>query len=167
MAGLGLAGGLALVGTFVSAVGTLAAGQSRKKQADYEAAQLENQAKEERAAAQQEGFEIARTKRLALSRNQAVSAASGLSATDSGSLDLMGDIEGYGTWQEQIAKYGGDSRAEGLKASAEGARRTGRAAVTASFIDAASTIAGGASSFFTKYGGGGASTNTARSYRYG
>lgn len=156
MAGLAAGGGflaaLTAIGTVVSAVGTIAAGQARMRAAEFEAKQLENQAEEERAAAQQQGFEIARQKRLAISRNVAVAAASGFSADDASTQDLLGEIEAYGTWQEQIANYGGESRAAGLRAQAKGARMTGRAGVTASYFDAASTIIGGATSMFEKYG---------------
>lgn len=167
MAHIGISAALALAGTAVSAIGTIAAGQARQQAANYEAAQYENRAKEERAAAQQQGFEIARQKRLALSRNQAVAAASGFSSTDASSLDLIGEIESYGTWQEQLAQYGGDARAEALKAQAQGSRMTGRAAATGSFIDAASTLIGGASTFFGKYGGGSSMGMQPAAYRYG
>lgn len=172
MAGIlagGIGGFLSIAGTVVSAVGTIASGQAQRQAADFQAAQYEQQAKEERAAAQQQGFEIAHNKKLALSRNQAIAASSGLSATDAGSLDLMGDIARYGTWQEQIAQYGGDSRAAGYNAQAGATRASGKAAQTASFIDAASTIAGGFGSFYTKYGsitsGSGGGSNV--SLRYG
>ncbi len=166
MADMGLSAALLLAGTAVSAVGTIAAGQARQRQANFEAAQYEANAKEERAAGQQEGFEIARQKRLALSRNQAVASASGFSSTDASSLDLIGEIESYGSWQEQIANYGGRARANTLEAQAKGTRMSGKAAATAAFIDAGSTILGGASTFFQKYGGG-KPFQPAASYRYG
>lgn len=146
---------LSVVGTVVSAAGTIAAGQAADKAARFEAAQYEMAANEERAAAQQESFKYQRQKKLALSRNQAVAAASGFSASDASTLDLLGEIEAYGTLQEQMARYGGESRALGLRGQAHAARMSGKAAKTASYFDAASTIIGGASSFFGKYGGGG------------
>ncbi len=48
-------------------------------------------------------------KRLALSRIQAVSAAGGFMATDPTTLDLLGDTDEYGTYQQQLTQYGGES----------------------------------------------------------
>lgn len=150
---LPIAGILAGIGTVVSAVGTIAAGQAQQRAANFQAAQEEVQAKEERAAAQQQGFDIARQKRLALSRNQAVGAASGFGADDTSSLDIAGEIAAYGTWQEQVANYGGESRASSLNASAAATRESGRAAMTGAYIGAAGTLVGGfADTLYKKYG---------------
>lgn len=153
-AGGGFGGALSLIGTAVSAVGTIAAGAAQAQAAEYQAKQYEIKAKEERAAAQMEGFQYAQQKRLAQSRTQAVAAASGFSASDPGTLDVIGDIERYGTWQEQVARYGGDSRAQGLIDTAAGIRSSASANMFGSVISAGSTIIGGVGSFFSKYGGG-------------
>ena len=148
----GLSSIVSLVGTVVSAAGTIAAGQSSRQAAEYEAAQYDIKAKEERAAGQLEAMELARQKRLALSRNQATAAASGFAASDPSILDLAGRIGSYGALQESLAQYGGASRAEGLGAQAEGTRLSGRAREQGAYFDAASTILGGVSTMFRRYG---------------
>lgn len=172
---------------FVAAAGTLMAGQAaadlgaaedarlqyagraNKQAADYEAAQLDIQGKEERAAAQREAMGLRRQKALALSSIQARGASGGFTATDPTSLALADEVEKYGTLQEQMAMYGGTSRAESMKAGADArrisgeteyqsslmagniARQTGEAKRMGSYFDAAGTIMGGASTFASKY----------------
>jgi len=148
----GLSAIVSLVGTAVSAIGTIAAGRAEKQAADHRAAQLDVQAKSERASAQQEALEIARKKRLGLSRIQARAAASGFGATDPTVLDLTGEAAKYGTYRQQIARYGGEAQAADLNASAEGARLRGRSAVQNAGFRAAGTILGGVSGMFKNYG---------------
>lgn len=153
MAGLAAVAAIASgVGTVLSAVGTIAAGKQQQKAANYEAAQLEVKGKEERAAAQRQGLEAAKNKRLALSRIQAVAAGSGFSATDANTLDLMGETDEYGTYQQQILQYGGESRARGYKAQAVATRMSGNAAYKGAMLSAAGTIIGGAATMYDKYG---------------
>lgn len=142
------------VGTAVSAAGTIASGQAADRAAKLEARQYEIQAQEEKAAAGLEAYQYEQQTQRAISRTQAVAAASGFTASDAGTLDLIGDIARYGTWQAGIARYGGESRSLGLRGAAQAARERGAAARTASYFDAASTIIGGASSYYSKYGGG-------------
>lgn len=159
MAGLGtIATVLSIAGGVANAVGTVAAGRAqiqagRDQQAvaNFEADQLDMQAKEERAAAQQEALQLKRQKTLALSKLQARGAASGFTATDPSALHLAGEIEGYGTLQQQLAMYGGDSRARGLTASADARRFEGRAAARGGKLAAAGTIIGGISSMADRF----------------
>ena len=150
MAGLALAA--SAIGTVVSAVGTVAAGQARRKQADFQAAQLDVKAKEERAAAGLEAQEIQRATRLKLSTLQARAAASGFGAADPTVLDLAGGIAERGGLAAGITRYGGNSRGRAYNAQAEGERISGRAAETASYWGAASTVIGGFGSMFARYG---------------
>jgi hypothetical protein len=141
-----------LAATAVSAVGTIAAGRAQKQAADHRAAQLEVEAKQERATAQQDALAVARKKRLELSRLQAQAAASGFGAADPTVLDLAGEAAKYGTLQQQLARYGGDVRAETLISSAEASRAQGTAAMRNASFNAAGTILGGVSSMFRRYG---------------
>lgn len=142
-----------VIGSAVSAVGTIAAGNAQadaiEQQADFEAKQLEIKAKEEKAAAQRDAFAEQRKKNLAQSALTARAAGSGFSATDPGTLDIAGEISRYGTYNEQMAMYGGRSRSAGLRSQAEATLYQGatnaQAAKTSSYFDAASTIIGGAS----------------------
>lgn len=136
----------ALAGTAATAYGTIASGKAaaeigayeqerlrrqglaERQASELEAKSLEVQAKEERAAGQREAFALQRNKKLALSRLQNVAAGSGFLATDPSNLAIADEIEKYGTVQEQMAMYGGDSRAESLRNNAAGRRFTGQAA---------------------------------------
>jgi hypothetical protein len=148
----GLSSAFSLIGTLVSAAGTIAAGQASRRAAEYRAAQVDIRSREERAAGQLEARELARERRLALSRNQAVAAASGFSADDPGALDLAGDVASRGAFQEALARYGGESRGAGLRAEAQGLRLSGEAAERSAYFSAAGTILGGVSTMFERFG---------------
>lgn len=180
---------LLIASTAVSAVGTIASGhaaeqqglaqqqqmiaegQAKKKAMDFEAAQLDIQAKNEFALGQREAQQFKRQKDLALSRSTAVSAASGFTATDPTALANADEITRYGTLQEQMAMFGGGSKAEELRLSAAGRRfsgdsalqsayasgeaaaTAGRNARNASYFSAGGTILGSLSGMAGKYGG--------------
>lgn len=156
-----------LAGAGITAAGTIAAGDSTEKIAEFEAKQLEAKGKEEQAAGQKEAREYRRKKELALSRNQTVAAASGFSATDPTALALQDEIARYGTYQEQMAQYGGESRRSGLEGQAAGRRYEGKAEKRASRFRAAGTILGTAGSLAGKYGGGTGGSSGGTSLRYG
>lgn len=147
MADFGLTEILGLVGTAASAAGTLAAGAARKSADDYQAAQLEQQAKEERAAAQREAERAKKEKDFVLSRQQAVAGASGLGALDETVQDLAGDVITQGALNEGMIQYGGEERAKGRRAQAASARLEGQAAQTDSYFGAVGTLMDGVGSF--------------------
>lgn len=177
-----------VVGTGVSAYGTLAAGKAQQQQAiaqgaaerdarELVARQLVAKGKEEMAASQQEAEQYKRNKDLAQSTLQNRAAAGGFSATDPTAMALADEIEKYGTLQEKMALWGGASRRAGLESQAAGERFTGNSALSAaiqtgknarraSYFDAASTILGGVSTLASKYDPK-SSTAAPDSYRYG
>lgn len=158
-----------VAGTAVTAAGTIAAGKSAKRAADYEAAQLDIRAKEEQAAAQREAEQLRRRKEVALSTLTANAAASGFTATDPTALQIADDIENYGTMQEQMAMYGGQSRRVGTEAQAEGRRYEGRAALSGAKSKAMGTILGGVTTLADRYAlrGRPQASGAASPYRYG
>lgn len=153
-------------GTIVSAIGTIAAGNAQRRAANFQAAQLEQQAGQELAASQREAYEYQRNKDLALSRQQAVAGASGLSATDPSVLFLAGETAGRGRYQEEMALYTGKARQQGFQNQAKATRLSGQAAAQGAMFDAAGTILGGFGSFFDKYGRLNAGTNSNAMPRY-
>ena len=163
----GLAAAASIVGTVVSAVGTIAAGRAQRESADHQAAQYDIRAKEERAAAQNEAQQYRQRAKLVGSKLQATSAASGFGASDPTVLDLAGDIASTGILQAALTRYGGESRAQGVEGQAEGLRMSGRAAETGSFYNAAATVIGGAGSLFQRYGQVFTPRATATAPRYG
>jgi hypothetical protein len=140
-----------VAGTVLGYQGAMAQGKAAQAAANYEAQQMEMQGKEELAAAGAERDQLRRKKELAQSTLQANAAASGFSATDPTALNLAEDIEEYGTLQEQMAMYGGSSRAAGRKAQAEAARMTGRAAMQGARYKAMGTVLSGVSTLADRY----------------
>ena len=165
-AGIGsLIMGAQAAGTALTALGSIASGRAAAAQgragqqaAEFEAKQLDIKSKEEKAAGQQEMLQYRRQKNLALSRLQTVGAGSGFSATDPTSLALADEITKYGTFQEQLALFGGTARERDLQLAASGRRFEGASALAlgkakrnASYLNAAGTIIGGVSSMADKY----------------
>lgn len=161
--------------TVVSAIGTIASGNAeadlamktadaRNKSAQFEARQLDIQAKDEFASGQREAQQLKRQKTLALSNLQAQGAASGFSATDPSNLAIADEIERYGSVQEGMALYGGSARAQNLNLNAEARRFSGASEVSlasdyasnrrkAAKMSAIGTILGGASTMASRFGG--------------
>lgn len=152
MADFGISAILGLVGTAVSAAGTLAAGAAQKSAADFQAQQLEAQGKEERAAAQREAEQTKKERDFVLSRQQAVASASNLGALDETVLDLSGDVVQQAAVNEGMIRYGGEERAKGRRAQAAASRMEGKAAQTGSYFGAAGTLMGGIGDFASDYG---------------
>ena len=154
-----------LAGSAVTAVGSIAAGNAKAAQAEseakareFQAAQLDIAAKEEKASAQSDMLELRRRKNLALSQLQARAAGSGFSATDPSSLHLGSEIEKYGTYQEQMAMYGGEAKARDARFSAAAnrysasmSRELGQSYKTAGYLSAAGTILGSIGGMAGKY----------------
>jgi hypothetical protein len=145
----------AFIPYIVAAAGTLLQGASQKGQAKSEALQLEQQAGQDRASSQRAAGEQRRSARYLQSRVQALAAASGAGASDPTVVNLIGDIAGEGEFRALSALYEGESSARGMEYGARLARKTGKAAATASYLKAGSTLLGGASSWYDKYGSGG------------
>ena len=137
---------LALIGSLVGAAGTVAGGIAAKKDANFEAAQMEMKANEERAAAQREAGQARTESELAMSRAQALAASSGGGADAPTIVKLMSGLAGQGELNAQSALAGGESRASGLKDSAIARRRQGKSSFLGSVIggfgQAASGISG-------------------------
>jgi len=167
MAGLETIGLIAgLIGSGVSAAGTIAAGNQAEASAEFEAKQLEAAANEEKAAAQREAATKRKERDFILSRQQAVAGASNLGALDETVLDLAGDVVQESAVQEGMIRYGGDSRAAGRRAQAQAARLSGQAAKTGSYLSAAGTIIGGVGSFASDYSAAKKPSSSTYSSRY-
>lgn len=152
MADFGLTTIIGLLGTGVSAVGTIAAGAAQKSAADFQAEQLEQQGKEERAASQREADRARKERDFVLSRQQSVASSSNLGALDETVLDLAGDVVEQGAMNEGMIRYGGEERAKGRRAQAAAARLEGKAAQTGSYFGAMGTLMSGIGSFASDYG---------------
>ena len=151
-----MAGFAAFLPYIIAAGGTLLQGAQAKQQGDAEAVQLNYIAGQSRAASQREAAERRRSSRYAQSRVQALAAASGAGASDPTVVNLISELAGEGEYGALAAMYEGEDRAGGLELAGRASRRQGDAAMSASVVQAGSTLLGGASSWYDKYGGMGA-----------
>ena len=156
-----------VLGTVVSAVGTIAAGAAAARQANAQAAAQEHAARiadqkamQERAVAQRQAFEKRRDGRLATSTLIARAAASGASATDPTIVNLGGDIAGRSEYlalsDMARGEQGGrdqENRAALARWQAGIARDEAGTAMTSGFLRAGSSILSSASSLFGRYSG--------------
>lgn len=151
--------GTMIASTAMTAYGQIQAGNNaeemaalEKQRMEHEALQMDIKANEELAEGQSEAQEYRRKKELAISTATARGAASGFSATDGNTLDIIQGLEEQGEMQAGMAMYGGQSRAEGYKGAAAGRRFSGDMAIMggerqkqASRINAGSTVLSGIS----------------------
>ncbi len=145
---LGIGKALAIGGTILSGVGTVAGGIAQNKAAKYEASQLEARATAERAAGQRDALRERQQKDLVLSRAKAVGASSG------GGVDLVGrgKIEEQGEYNALTAMWEGEERARSAEDQAAATRWSGKQKKLAGFISAGSTLLTDGASFYEKYG---------------
>lgn len=158
MAGLAaISAVVGLLGTVVSAAGTIAQGKAAEAAADFQAEQLKIKGKEERAASQRAAEERKKEAGLVNSRIQAGAAASGAGAgiLDTSVVELASDVAGRGEYGARMERYTGEERKQGLDLQAESAKMSGDAAKQGAMFSALGTIVGGVSSFASKYSGGG------------
>lgn len=120
-----------------SAVSSIVGGMEQKKIADYQAQQqqlvadqtakqLEQRAGQERAAAQQKMIDAGRQKNLAMSRARAIAAAGG-GSLDPSVINIMGDLETEGKYNQNVALYQGEEAAVSDEYQAKTTRATGNA----------------------------------------
>lgn len=153
-----IAAAAAIVSTVVSAAGTIMSGNAARGAANFEAAQMTQQAGQERAASQRRASEQRRQAGLVNSAVRSRAAASGAGATDPTVLDIEGDNAATGEYNALSALYEGEERARGLEMNAGARRYEGQQARQASLFKAGSTLLSSGSSLFSKYGQGGPDT---------
>ena len=131
-------------GSIVSGIGQMRAGQAANNSAKFQAAQMQQQAGQDRASSQRVAIEERRRAGIAMSNAQAGSAASGGGATDPTVMNLTGAIAGQGEYNALSALFEGEERARGRELAAASARMEGKQAKKAGMIGGISTIASGA-----------------------
>lgn len=158
---------LILVGTAISAIGQLKAGNDARQAgetaaaneialADFEADQLEDQAQGDRAAGSVAGKEARRKKELTISRQIALAAGSGAGVHNPTILDIIEDTETRGEVLAGAEIFKAEQKARGIldqadarRVSARGKadvlRKKGKAAQTSARFQAAGTVVGGIS----------------------
>lgn len=158
---------IAAAGTVVSAYqqeqqGILAAAQAnmRAQQMEVQAEQLNKNAKAAEAASQREAIRAKRESSYLASRNKALAAAGGGSASDPTVVNLIDQIESEGEYNALTALYNGSARAQGIRSDAlttqygaEMERQAGKSAKKAGKTTAFNTVLSGASNYgMARYG---------------
>lgn len=159
--------GLMVGSTVLSAVSQAQQGKAQQKImnaqaaqtqsiADQQAKQLEYKAGQERAVAQQKMIAQGQQKRLAQSRAQSLAAASG-GSLDPSVINILGDLEAEGSYNQGVTMYEGEEAAKGNEyqaaltrsqgtAQANIDRFTGKVYKQAGYMGATTTLLSGASS---------------------
>jgi hypothetical protein len=165
---------LGLLGTAVSAIGTIAGGaaannaaQAQANMAEFRAKQEENAAAESRASAQRQAAEHRHAGRIAQSQLQARAAADGGSATDPTVLGLDQGIAGRSEYGALMEDYKGENRARGFedqatldRMQADALRAQGKAQQTASYFSAGGSLLSGIGSAYSVFKGAPQAKNT-------
>lgn len=157
---------IGLVTTGVSAYSQVQQGKAAKAGADIaasnrelEAVQQEREANASQAESQRQAINERKRANYMASRALAVSAASGAGASTPTTEKIIGDIQSEGDYRVLSALYSGDTDAElsryaanVSRSDASTLRRAGSARKRGAYMNAGSTILGGASDFYSKYG---------------
>lgn len=146
---------LTIGSTILSAYGQIQAGKEKQAAANYQADIADQAAGQTRAAATQQAMERQHQGVLAVSRAKAVAAASGGDADGTTVVEQEAKLAARGKYNAMSALYSGNQAAAGEENQANAYRFGGDQAASASYVDAGTTILGGATSLYSKYGGSG------------
>ena len=134
---------VSLAGTAIGTVGAIRQGQQQKLNADYEALQLEKNAKQTEAAGQQAALEKRRQFSIMQSRALAIAGASGAGALDPDVLNIIGGLNMEGERAYGTELYNARSNAGMMTSQAAAARYQGQQAQTAGYVRGAATALSG------------------------
>ena len=150
--------GLGAMATQQSAQGAMAAGESQKAAASFEARQLEQRAGQERAVAQRQSIESSRQGDLAISRASALASASGGGSYNPGIARIIGGLAEDSELRRQLILSSGEERAIGSEMDAASSRMagtisrsSGRSRRNTAYLSGASTLAGDGFNMYSRY----------------
>lgn len=142
--------------TVVQAGGQVSAANAQASELRSEAGQLDTAAGQDRASAQRAGAEQQRQGRILQSRALARAAASGGGASDPTVVNILANLEGESKYRALTALYEGEETARSKETQANAKRTEAHNAKKAGYIGALGTVLSGASTMYTRFGGGGA-----------
>jgi hypothetical protein len=142
---------LSIGGSVLSGLGQMQAGKAANANAKFQAAQMEQQAGQERASSQRQAIAERRQANIMQSNAQASAAASGGGATDPTVLNITGNLAKEGEYNALSALFAGEERARGQELQATSTRMQGKQAKKQGMISGISTIIGGSASAYSKY----------------
>lgn len=138
---------LGLIGTAISAVGSIAQGQQAAASADAQARAYEQQAVADQQAAAFEGQRERRRQELLQANARAQVGASGVALSGSPSEVLAANAR-EGELDIQAIRYSSQLRQNNLRTQADISRFQGKQAKTAGYINAASSVVSGLSNLY-------------------
>lgn len=144
---------IAAASTVIGVAGTVQQGRNQQELLNYQAEQRDEDAKAAQAESQRESLIERRKAKNLMSRARAVAGASGAGSSDPTVTNILTNIDTQGEVNALNALYSGNATARGLRSGAAMARNEASASRAASYMDAASTGLGGATSWYEKYGG--------------
>lgn len=160
-AGAALAG----VGDAIGAVSHYRFGQDARAAAEFQAAQLRQNAGEAQASSQRVAIDADRATQLANSRALAVAAASGAGASDPTVVNIIARNAGEGAYRKAVALYQGDERARMMNLQATAKEYEGKNVASNSTLVAGAQALHGVTglmqgyakgaSLYERFGGGG------------
>jgi hypothetical protein len=160
MATTAVAGGISAYGTLAGGAAAKQAGDMQQQEANYQAAQLQQNASQAIASGQRQSLDTALKTRLAISTARANAAGSGVNAGVGSPVEAQGQLAKRGSYNAAMDMFNGKSTATGLLNQAAGVTYSGQAAElsgeeqqSASYLAAAGTLAGSAGSMMKTYGG--------------
>jgi len=109
----------AATGEIMGAMSHAQFGAQAKASADFQAAQLQQNAGQAQASAQRSAYDAGRQTDYANSRALAVAASSGGGASDPTVVNLMARNAGEGAYRQAVALYGGDEKARLMNMQAD------------------------------------------------
>jgi len=137
--------------TAISAASAIKQGADQRQQAESQAIQLKNQANADEASAQRSAITSRRQANYAISRGQALAAASGAGASDPTIASVLGNIAGQGEYNALTQLYEGDTEGGNARSNATAAINEGNAYQRAGFLKGISTVLTGGTTLATKY----------------
>lgn len=147
--------------------------KKKRAAAEFEAAQLEQQAGQAEAASQRTSFEEGRKSTLVQSRALALAAASGAGASDPTTIKIISGIASEGAYRQNVALYEGEEKARQLRLGAMADRISGDIGAAASLaqgraieLHAAGAALSSGASLYAKYGYGAPSSTPTSQFLY-
>lgn len=138
--------GLSAFGTLLSTQGVLQQGQDVMQAAQYKAAQSRQNATQALASGSQQVNQIYTQLKMTQSRALAVAAASGADAMSPTVVNLTALNAGYGAYNENMATYNANMKANAFTNQANADIFAGQQAQQAAHLNAGATILSGAGS---------------------
>lgn len=163
-----LSNGMALLSAGAGIAGAVSmhnAGVDAQSQANQQAAQLDQQAKQERAISHYEMARQRAAQKTRASENQLGMSSGGLAGDDASSVNLVSEMAGKETLEQLLTKAIGEQRARNLENQGVQARIEGKQARKSATLSAFTHLLGAGASWADRYGpsrtqGAGALTKT-------